>query len=370
MKKILASILLITMILISTAHMAQASEDALDIEKAAIKTIENSQVLETYNKQVSLMKRNYVETKGQMAQLRALLPYFGSYDMVKSIILTPQVLENYLTQLNGNQVVITNAVKVSAYSGYIDLLKANYAVATQEDLMSSLYEDYKKIRLQNEQGMATEIELKLAEIAYEQTRYNYLNAQNSKDSAAIVLNNMMGEEIAKKYSILQDNNIIPSKEIQSLEEYTKQALANRVEISNAKSDLELLKEQYRYGLAEIPTDYEFYKQQQEYEIDKAENDLDLTVIDVKQNIAEVYTGLESSVKKMEAMRYLAEQAESNYQAAQIRHETSQTTLVELNNVKIAKVQADINLKDAELDAWLMQITMDLACGAGFQPKLN
>ena len=370
MKKILASILLITMILISTAHMAQASEDALDIEKAAIKTIENSQVLETYNKQVSLMKRNYVETKGQMAQLRALLPYFGSYDMVKSIILTPQVLENYLTQLNGNQVVITNAVKVSAYSGYIDLLKANYAVATQEDLMSSLYEDYKKIRLQNEQGMATEIELKLAEIAYEQTRYNYLNAQNSKDSAAIVLNNMMGEEIAKKYSILQDNNIIPSKEIQSLEEYTKQALANRVEISNAKSDLELLKEQYRYGLAEIPTDYEFYKQQQEYEIDKAENDLDLTVIDVKQNIAEVYTGLESSVKKMEAMRYLAEQAESNYQAAQIRHEISQTTLVELNNVKIAKVQADINLKDAELDAWLMQITMDLACGAGFQPKLN
>lgn len=370
MKKILASILLITMILISTAHMAQASEDALDIEKAAIKTIENSQVLETYNKQVSLMKRNYVETKGQMAQLRALLPYFGSYDMVKSIILTPQVLENYLTQLNGNQVVITNAVKVSAYSGYIDLLKANYAVATQEDLMSSLYEDYKKIRLQNEQGMATEIELKLAEMAYEQTRYNYLNAQNSKDSAAIVLNNMMGEEIAKKYSIVQDNNIIPSKEIQSLEEYTKQALANRVEISNAKSDLELMKEQYRYGLAEIPTDYEFYKQQQEYEIDKAENDLDLTVIDVKQNIAEVYTGLESSVKKMEAMRYLAEQAESNYQAAQIRHETSQTTLVELNNVKIAKVQADINLKDAELDAWLMQITMDLACGAGFQPKLN
>ena len=370
MKRILASILLITMMLASTAHMAQASEDTLDIEKAAIKTIENSQVLETYNKQVDLMRRNYADTEGQMAQLRALLPYFGSYDMVKSIILTPQVLENYLTQLNGNQVVITNAVRLSAYSSYIDLLKADYAVITQEDLMSSLYEDYKKIRLQSEQGMATETELKLAEIAYQQTRYNYLSAQNSKDSAAMTLNNMMGEGIAKKYSILQDYNIIPSAEIQSLEEYTKQALASRVEISTAQSNLELLKEQYRYGLAGIPTDYEFYKQQQEYEIDKAQNDLELASINVQQNIAEVYTGLESSVKKMEAMRYLAEQAESNYQAAQIRHETSQITLVELNNAKIAKVQADINLKDAELDAWLMQITMDLACGAGFQPKLN
>jgi len=370
LKRFIASVLLITLVLVSTTNIAQASEDTLDIEKVAIKTIENSQVLETYGKQVDLMKQTYTETKGQMDQLRALLPYFGSYDIVKSMILTPKMLENYLTQLYGNQEVISNAIRLSAYSSYIDLLKADYAMSSQEDLMKSLYESFKKVRLLNEKGMATNAELRLAEIAFEQTRHNYLSAQFAKNSALMNLNNMMGEDIAKKYSNLQDNNIIPSPEIGGLEEYTKRALANRLEITTARSNLELLKEQYLYELAGIPNDFEFYKEQKEYEIDKAQNDLDLAIINVQENIAELYTGLESSMKRMEAMRYLAEQAENNYQAARIRYETSQITLVDLNNAMIAKFQADINLKNAELDTWLMQITMDLACGSGFQPKLN
>ncbi|NMA68177.1 MAG: TolC family protein, partial [Desulfitobacterium sp.] len=128
-------------------------------------------------------------------------------------------------------------------------------------------------------------------------------------------------------------------------------------------------EQYRYGLAKVPTDFEFYKKQQEHEIEQLETDLELAKINVQQNVAEIYTGLESSMKVMEAMKYLAQQAEENYEIAQVKYENSLITLVELNNAKIAKVEADINLKNAELDAWLMQTTMNLTCDLGFQPSM-
>ncbi|AGA70612.1 hypothetical protein Desdi_3218 [Desulfitobacterium dichloroeliminans LMG P-21439] len=368
MKRMLAAILLVTLILASTTHIAQAAEDTLDIEKAAISSIKNSQILKTNGLRVEQMERNYANTKGQMSRLKGLIPFMpNSFELVKTYVLTPKIFENYLIQLNNGQAVLTNAVRLSAYNEYITLLKADYALQTQSELMNSLYEDFKKARLQQEQGMITESQLRLAEIAYEQIRYNYLSAQNSKDSAYMALNNMMGEDISKQYATLQDYNVIPASEIQPPEEYMEQALANRAEVSNAQSTLDLLEEQYLYGSAEIPTDYEFYKQQQEYEIANAQNNLELARINVQQNIAELYTGLESSMEKMEAMGYLAQQAEQNYQAAQIQYENTMITFIELNDAKMAKAQADINYKNAELDTWVMQVMMDLACGVGFQP---
>lgn len=367
MKKVIASIALVTMVLASTTQVAFASEASLNIEKAAIKAVENSQPLKTVNQQADVIQKNYVSVKGQMNQSKYLLPYSNSYSLVKAIILYPLQLQSALDQVNNTQVVVTNAIRMGAYSGYIELLKADYALNTQNELMNSLYEDYKKARLQKEQGMITDAQLRLTEITFEQTRYNYLNAQNSKDSASMALNNMMKEDIAKQYAVLQDSNIKPSAQIRALDDYVQQARTNRAEVLNAQSTLDILKEQYRLGIAEIPTDYEFYKQRQEYEIAKAENDLELARIDVQQNITDLYTGLESSMKKMEAMNYLADQAEKNYQAAQIRYENSEITFIELNKVKVAKAQTDINLKNAELDAWLMQAMMESACDAGFQP---
>lgn len=368
LKKALASILLVALLLGSTVSAAQASEDTLDIEKAAIETIENSQILKTNNLRIEQMEKNYSSVKGQLNQMIGLLPYMPNpFELVQSYVLTPKMYEDYLTQFYGGQAVLTNAVRLSAYSSYIELLKGDYEVNAQNDLMNSLYEDYKKARLQEEKGMVTASQLRLAEIAYEQIRYHYLSAQNSKDSALMALNNMMGGDISRKYSVLQDYNVTPAPQIRTLEEYTNQALANRAEIISAQSALDLLEEQYLYGLASIPSDYEFYKQQQEYEIANARNTLDLARINVRQNIAELYAGLESSMKALEAMQYLAEQAEKNIQTAQIRYDQSEITFVELNNAKIAKVQAEIDLKKAELDAWLMQTTMNLACDAGVQP---
>ncbi|MGI1658546.1 MAG: TolC family protein [Desulfitobacterium sp.] len=367
MKKALSFVLMLTLLLASTSttHAALAAEDSLDIEKAAIQTIQNSQLLKTNSLGIAKLETTYANTKGALRQSLGYIPYVPApFQIVKSYLLTPQMLEANLTQYYNGHAMLTNTVRLSAYRQYADLLKANYAVNIQSELMNSLYEDYKKARIEKEKGIVTEAQLRLAEIAYEQTRYRYLSAQNNKDSAYLALNNSMGEALDRKYATLQDHNIKPSAQIRNPEEYMSQALANRAEVGNAQSNLDLLEEQYRYGQIDKPTDFEFYTVEQEQKIAEAKNNLELARIDVQQNIVELYGYLESSMKAMEAMQYLAQQGEQNYQAAQIRYANDEITFVDLNNVKIAKAQADINYKNAEIDAWLMQTTISLACDAG------
>jgi len=354
------------LIITVTTQSALAVDEALDIEKVAIKSLENSQIIKSYQKNIDVVERQYDKVKGQLEQAKWALLYYNSFEIVESLILTPKQFENVLHQLYNGQRVINNATRLAAYNSYIELLKCDYAVKVQYQLMNSLYEDYKKIRTMCEKGIATESEVKLAEIAFERTRHAYLSEKSKLESAYLAINQMMGEDINKKYSTLIDSNIAPNKKIGTLEEYISRALNNRVEISNALGDLELKKEMYIYGLTKIPADFDFYKQQQEYEIAEAENKLELAKINVQENIIELYAGLESLMKIMEAKSNQAEQAKLEYEAAKIKYELSQITLVELNNKKVAMNQADIELKKAELDVWFMQMTMELACNEGFQ----
>ncbi|ACL22481.1 hypothetical protein Dhaf_4480 [Desulfitobacterium hafniense DCB-2] len=367
MKKALSFMLLVTLLLTSTSttHVALAAEDSLDIEKAAIQTIQNSQLLKTNGLGIAKLESTYANTKGALKQSLGYIPYTPEpFQIVRSYLLTPKILESNLTQYYNGHAMLTNSVRLSAYRQYADLLKADYAVNIQSELVNSLYEDYKKARIEKEKGMVTEAQLRLAEIAYEQTRYRYLSAQNSKDSAYLTLNHSMGEALDRKYATLQDYNVKPAAQIRTPEEYMSQALANRAEVGNAQSTLELLEEQYRYGQFDIPPDFEFYELEEGQKIAEAKNNLELARINVQQNIVELYGYLESAMKAMEAMQYLAQQGEQNYQAAQIRYANDEITFIDLNNVKIAKTQADINFKNAEIDAWLTQTTMSLACDAG------
>lgn len=365
LKKVMAT-LLVAFMLAGSATTVKASADTLDIEKVAIQAIKNSQAVQLINGQVKLTQKKYADTKAQMSGARGRLPYANSYQLVEQIILLPLQLENSLTQVTNGQFITTNAVRLSAYQGYINLLKANYAQNVQQNLLNSIEADYKKAQLQESLGEISSWQLRLSEIAYLKVQYQYKNAQKGSNSASMALNNMMGEDPSKQFSSLQDSNIIPAAQIKPLVDYVNMALANRADVINAQGALDIKKKQYEYGIAEIPNDFQFYIQKQEYAIESAQNDLDLAKISVQEDIAKLYINLESAMKNLEAMKYLNEQAVLNYQAAEVQYENAQISSLEFADAKVAKAQADINYENAQFDAWLIQTTMDSACGIGYQ----
>ncbi|WP_199241785.1 TolC family protein [Desulfosporosinus sp. Sb-LF] len=366
MKKVISIFMVALMLLVST-NTVMASDDTLDIEKVAIKSIKNSQDVQLINRQVTLTQKNYADIKAAVDGARYGLQYGNSYQLVETIILRPMEVNNMLTQVTNGQLVVKNAVRLSSYKAYIGLLKANYALTIQKGLMDNLDADYKKAQLQLSLGLISQSQLRLSEIAYLKAQYRHDSAQKGVNSASLSMSNMMGEDTAKQYT-LQDYNITPAAQIKSLNDYINTALGKRAEIMNAQSTLDTKKKEYDYGKAELPTDFQFYVQKQEYAIESAQNDLDLAKINVQLDITNNYKTLENAMKNMEAMKDLDDQANFNDQTAQIQFDNSQITLKELGDARVSKAQADVNYKNSKLDAWLAQTMMDTACGIGFQPS--
>ncbi len=358
---------MVVLMLLVLANTVTAAGDTLDIEKVAIESIKNSQSVQSINRQVTQAQKNYADMTGLANSIRGGLRYQNSYEMVQKAILLPIEFETMLTQATNEQLLVTNAVRLSAYNAYVNLLKEDYALDIQQGLMNGRDAEYRKARLQHTLGMVSQSQFRLGEIAYLKAQYRYDSAQKSFNSASLSINKMMGEDLTKQYSTLQDYNITPAAQIKPLNEYVSLALANRADIINAQGTLDTKKKQYEYGKAAIPTDYEFYVQKQEHAIKSAQNDLELAKITVQQDVTDLYKTLESVMKNMESKKSLYDQALLNYEAADIKYSNSQISLLEFDNAKVAKAQADINYKNAQLDAWLMQTTMDSACGIGFIP---
>lgn len=372
MKKVM-SILLVAFMLIGSSTTVLAGDNSLDIEKATIKTIENSQDIESINRKVDVLQKKSMDVDSKVNQVKAILPYAGllrldAYSMVELIALAPMEIESAQIQLTNIQQVATNGVRISSYKGYTDLLKTKSAMDIQQQLMLDLEADYQKAQKQQSIGEITSAQLRLSEIAYLKAENSYQGARKTYDSALMTVNKAMGEDISKNYGTLQDDNIIPSDEISPLSEYVNNALANRAEIANAQSTLDTKKKEYDYRIAEIPTDFEFYKQKQEYIIASAQNDLDLAKIKVQEDITDSYKMLEPAMKNWEAQKILHDKAVSDLQNAELEYETGLISLQALGDVKVAKAQADVNYRNAQLDVWLAQTVMNSACGIGYNPQ--
>ncbi|KLU64351.1 outer membrane efflux protein [Desulfosporosinus acididurans] len=366
MKKVM-SIFLVGLMLLVSAHTALAAEDTLDIEKVAIQTLKTSQQLQSADRQVTEVQKNYQDMLGMASILRGTLQYSNSYSTIESVILNPAKMKVMVTQVTNAKVVLSNYIRLSSYQAYISLLKASYAENIQQGLMNDLAADYKTAQQQESLGLISPSQLRLTQISYLQAQYAYDSAKKAFNSASMQVNNLMGEDITKQFSSLQDYNIVPAGQIKSLDAYIGLALANRLEIADDQSQLDIDKEAFEYGKSAMPTDYDLYCQQEQQTLDNDQNALDLDKLKVQKNITETYSSLQGAMKAMQAQKDLDDQAASNYQSAEIQYKNSMITLQDFDKAKVAKAQADMNYKNSQMDAWLAQTMMGLASGAGYVP---
>jgi outer membrane protein TolC len=96
--------------------------------------------------------------------------------------------------------------------------------------------------------------------------------------------------------------------------------------------------------------------------------LDNSKISIQIELNNGYRTLEGDMKAMESQQANYDLAEANYKAAQIQYDNGMITLAQFEAAENSKAQAQINLKNAQLDTWLQQTKMSYASDIG--PKLN
>lgn len=360
-KKLITFLVAGALIFSSGSFVATKSNaaDTLDIEKTAIGAINNSVTVKTFSKQTEYVQKQYdnIRAAAQMAIAKGITN-------VNLIIYSPIAAENMLNQYVTNEAVNNNSVIMDAYTKYISLLKANYSVDIQSRLNNNLQKANKEAKLQLSNGLISKNEARLIEINYLKSKEQLNSLEKGLNSAYMAINLIMGEDISKEYSKLIDNNIVPSKNLKSLDEYVEYALANRGEIVNTESSLNGKKKEFEYDKATFHTDYTFYIQKRQYELDRAESDLDEAKVKVQLEITNGYKTLEGYMKALESEQINYDTAVSDYEGRKIRYDNGMITLSQLQQAEIAKTQAEISLKNAELDAWLEQVKMNNATGIG------
>lgn len=364
-KKILSFLVIASLLIAVPGNTVMAQDESLDIEKTAIEAIDNSQSVKSFKKQMDDALNECMRAKNA-AKTAYTKDNAGS--LIQTVVIGPIEAENAYNQFITNNDVNTNSVRLNAYSKYIDLLKANYNANIQKELMDNLEKDYKKAQIQFNNGLITKNDERLIEINYLKAVYQFNSLQRKLNSAYMAVNLLMGEDITKRYTALLDYNIIPSSQIKSLDEYVKDAISSRGEIVNAQNTLNAKKKEFEYGQANFQTDYKSYMQKNQYDIDNSQNSLDETKAKVQIEIINGYKDLENKMKALEIQQASCDSANANYNAAKIQYNNTMITLNEFEDAEAAKAQAQMNLKNAQLDAWLFQIKMNNATGIG--PGLN
>lgn len=362
-RKKLITFIITGVMMISSGNVRAAKNndtDTLDIERTAIETIKNSISIKTLAKQTKNAQNIYDSAKAA-AQMALSI---GRGDLSKIVIYNPISAENLLNQFITNEQVNTNSVRNDAYSKFIALLKANYSVNIQKSLNDSLKKANDKAQLQLSNGATSKSDARLIEINYLKSNCMLNSFEENLDSAYMDINLAMGRDISKHYTTLIDNNIVPEGKIKSLDDYIESAIANRGEIVNAQSVLNAKKKEFEYDKGFIRTDYMFYIKKTQYELDRAEGDLEKAKINVKLEITNGYKTLEGYMKAMESQQINYDLAKSNYELSKIKYDNDMITLNQLLEAEIERAQAQINLKNAQLDAWLEQAKMNNAVGIG------
>lgn len=366
MKKIrLLSIILI--ILLFSSSFVFAADEVLDIEKAAIKAVQNSSSVKVTNNYLDMASDSYttiMNTTERSKRLLLIPQGTNTFTIIKNLELLPITAENQLNKADINFQTTQSFTRIAAYRAYITLLGADYGVELQEKLVKNMETNYKNAQTKLKLGTMSSSDAKIAEINYLKEKLNLQKYQRNAQSALMALNKMMGEPLTKEYSQYVENNINPSDTMRSLEDYLNSSVSSRSEVLTAQWDLDFKKKEQVHDKLTHPILTDIYYTTSKYDLQEAENILTTAKIDVEMDLTTGYRNLETKMKDWENAENQYDLAKTTYDNVSKSYAQGLVSVIQLMEADKSLTGSKIQLRNAQLEAWLYQIRMDIASSIG------
>lgn len=343
------------LIMVFGAYTAYGAEDSLDIEKVAIKAIQYS-----------------TEVKAKASAADLTLDRYGKDLHVtnawsaSSVIYAPLNAQYQIDLSHGDLQITESSVRLSAYQHYITMLKNKYKVELQQKFVDKLTIENEDAENKLKSGGISEYDAGMIAANLAKERITLKKYQRSYDADVINLNKVMGEPVLNKYANFIDQNIKPSATLRPLEDYIQAGLVSRYEVTSAESSLEVTKVRQAIEAPDksqsMPLDY--YQATTQYDLAQGQNEIAKARIQVELDLTSGYSELESRLRTWENTKILLESAQSDYDLVKQNYDLGIAGKGELITAEKDYMEAQIQVKNAELDAWLFQMKMELASGIG------
>lgn len=258
-----------------------------------------------------------------------------------------------------------NAIRLEAYQQYINILKAKNALEVQRIALNQTEQAYKDMQLRAKLGIASEDELEAGEGQYMIEKLQLQIKERDLQTLLSTLNVLMGQEPRNDYSAFLDSNMVLSEEIETLEAYMASAMNNRAEILDIQEQLLIQETEKKFAVYKYQDLKDPIYTQFEYEIENLKSEMETNIVEIQIELQSKYDELTNSMKSLKDAQSAMEEAEEHLKLMELKSDMGILSETAKKAEELTYIKAKYNLKNAQLNAWLIQEQMNCVSGVGF-----
>jgi Outer membrane efflux protein. len=285
-----------------------------------------------------------------------------TYDFDRTVLIAPKELKNGIDTLENTKKQLEEAIKLSVEQAYYKVLEDEQNLDVLNTSLELAQKAQSIAKVQFDKGMITEDQLLQAEIGVSGVNMQIDQAKATLEKDMLNLKRQLGLPLKSELK-LETVFKVPDISGIDVEEGVESALKNRMEILEAKKDLdikqqdfELIKKyysditfQYKSGLLNLNTSQEKLK--------SAEQDVEL---DVRSK----YLDMKSASSALPVLQMNVEKAQESLRLAQLRFENGLGTIVDVLNAQNTLLQNQLDLVKTQHGLNLAKINYEVATGIG------
>lgn len=300
--------------------------------------------------------------RAMAAQLQQQSFSMTTYDFDRTVLIAPKELKNGIDTLENTKKQLEEVIKLSVEQAYYKVLEDEQNLDVLNTSLELAQKAQSIAKVQFDKGMITEDQLLQAEIGVSGVNMQIDQAKATLEKDMLNLKRQLGLPLKSELK-LETVFKVPDISGIDVEEGVESALKNRMEILEAKKDLdikqqdfELIKKyylditfQYKSGLLNLNTSQEKLK--------SAEQDVEL---DVRSK----YLDMKSASSALPVLQMNVEKAQESLRLAQLRFENGLGTIVDVLNAQNTLLQNQLNLVKTQHGLNLAKINYEVATGIG------
>lgn len=357
-------------------------DDAINKALAGSATLQNQKLsLSTVDVENNLDKQN--DAYNQTILYGYHDTTFDVYEMLDSFqshVLSPFniTLRNVTAQ---NSIKITeNSVKLSTYSAYEAVLKANNALKLQSLLVKTNTDQLNTSKAKYSKGLIAKATLDTLSAQNQIQIIKLKQYQRSYDLAVKQLNNLMRVPLDQKYDSFASNSVFDSYDLKPVDYYIDQAFKNRNELvlDNSNYQIQLIKynfvnDKYEYnpnikdsvGEDTSKLDASNYANMSaKYALDSVKSTYTTDKINIELEIRNQYKTIQNQISSYQNAKASYDKQKSDMLDSDKKHSLGLISDLDYNSQKSSLSQSEISLDNSKYDICLNILKLNYASDLG------
>lgn len=380
MLSLIMSTILAISLLVPAVGLAEEGSDTkrFTLEEAIDYALENNDSLKNLDLQTEIMQNQYdqleyrlkrqfdVKDIDKIQDSKAYEMGISTYDAARGVLIAPKELRNALDTLKNTKLQAQEGIKLAVEKAYYTVLEDQQNLDVLNKSLELAKKAYNVAKVQFDNGMITKDQLLQAEIRVSGVEMQIGQAQNTLEKDMLSLKRQLGLPL-KSGLKLETVFKVPDISDIDVEAGVESALKNRMEVLEAKKDLDIKQQDFELIKSYYPDITFQYKSgllslnNSRFALQTAEQDVEL---DVRQN----YLDLMSASQALPVLQMNIEKSQESLRLAQLRFENGLGTVIDVLNAQNTLLQNQLDQVKTQHMLNLAKINYEVSTGIGL-PKL-